>query len=296
MLSSLIGAALVLFTLRDVVFELFQPSGSGSLSRAVSRGLWVAFRAAARRRPRVLPLAGPTILASVLFVWALLLIIGWALAYWPNMPGSFRFATSLQSTVGNQFVSAVYLSIVTLATLGFGDITPETPMLRIIAAVQGLVGFAFLTAGISWILSITPVLTRRRSFAHFLCMLSASLFGSGAADRTALTVPLFLTLSERLATLRTDLVNTPVTYYFHNSLDADSVAAQLPSLYALAQSLDQPGAPADVRDSSKLLCTAIDSFAIVLANRFLRTGEASTASVLKEYAVDHGRAIHRRER
>jgi len=290
MLAAFVGAALVVFTLRDVVHELFQPSGSGTLSRLVSRGLWRLFRAAAQRRPRLLPLAGPTIVASVLTVWALLLIIGWALMYWHGLPEEFRFSNALEPAERNQFLTSIYISIVTLSTLGFGEITPETTPLRIVAGVQGLVGFGFLTAGISWILSITPVLTRRRSFAHFLNLLSASGFGDHERVHAELPTPLLLLLSERLATLRVDLINTPVAYYFHQDSESDSLAKHLPALHMLAQAIEKSDRPAAMCDSGSLLHASIKSFADVLASRFIMISEgASTSEILMAYAADHRR-------
>ena len=43
------------------------------------------------RGHRLFPLAGPVALVVVITTWALLLIVGWALIYWPHMPGGFRF-------------------------------------------------------------------------------------------------------------------------------------------------------------------------------------------------------------
>nr|WP_281360133.1 potassium channel family protein [Isoptericola halotolerans] len=59
-------------------------------------------------------------------------------------------------------VDALYLSLVSLTTVGYGDITPLTPWLRIAAPVEGLLGFALLTAAVSWVLQVYPALTRRR--------------------------------------------------------------------------------------------------------------------------------------
>lgn len=48
----------------------------------------------------------------------------WALVYWPQLSAEFRFASGLDAAQPTNFWAAVYVSSVTLATLGYGDITP----------------------------------------------------------------------------------------------------------------------------------------------------------------------------
>ncbi|MFF8942469.1 potassium channel family protein [Streptomyces sp. NPDC014864] len=60
---------------------------------------------------------------------------------------------------------SVYLSLVTVATLGLGDIAPSADWLRIVAPLEAMVGFVLLTATVSWILGIYPALARRRALA-----------------------------------------------------------------------------------------------------------------------------------
>lgn len=292
--SMIAGAILIFVTLRDVLHELFQPSGAGSISQSMSRGLWSTFRRISVHRPRILPLAGPLIVASVLTFWAILLILGWALLYWPWMPQSFHFADRIQASAGSDFIDAIYLSAVSLSTLGFGEITPETPVLRLVVGAQGLVGFGFLTAGISWILSITPVLSRRRAFAHFLALLAQPERGDHPVDDRDVLKPLLLSLTESMSRLRTDLINTPVAYYFHRMAGTDSLAAQLPGLYRRAQAMrESSAAPAP---HAAMLCAAIDSFAAALTQRHLRCGSASTVEILRAYADDHRRGQGDHER
>ena len=57
--ATLLGAALILLTLRDVLHEIFHPSGTGSASGALARATWRLSRRLAGRFPGVLPLAGP---------------------------------------------------------------------------------------------------------------------------------------------------------------------------------------------------------------------------------------------
>jgi hypothetical protein len=61
------------------------------MSRSLMYVVWRGFRHVAARRPVLLELAGPFTLLSVIATWTLLLWIGWALVYWPRLPGEFLF-------------------------------------------------------------------------------------------------------------------------------------------------------------------------------------------------------------
>lgn len=148
------GIILVALSLRDILHELFHPGGSGGIARRLMSGMWRVFRRIGRRWPSALLLAGPIILVAVLTVWALMLGVGWALVYWPFLPDEFRFASPLIPSEHHRFADALYVSLVALSTLGFGDITPTNAWLRIAATAEGFIGFGLLTAGISWILML----------------------------------------------------------------------------------------------------------------------------------------------
>lgn len=55
-------------------------------------------------------------------------------------PGSFRFADDL----GSSSVSLLYLSIVTITTLGYGEITPVSDLARLLAGMEAMTGTLFI--------------------------------------------------------------------------------------------------------------------------------------------------------
>lgn len=59
----------------------------------------------------------------------------------------------------------------TLTTLGYGDVTPVSDWLRLLAPLEAAVSFALLTAGVAWLMSIYPILARRRALAHEVTLL-----------------------------------------------------------------------------------------------------------------------------
>ncbi len=55
-------------------------------------------------------------------------------------PGSFRFPPGVMIIDGRSWTHFYYFSIVTLATLGYGDITPIHPIARNLVMVEALIG------------------------------------------------------------------------------------------------------------------------------------------------------------
>src|ERR671917_470610 len=165
LLATLVGAILIIVALSDIFQTLFHPSGKGSLSRTLIYGIWKATRLVVSRYPRVLQLAGPLGFLVTLAAWTVLLTLGWAFVYWPHLPNGFSFDPGMDPSRNAGFSSALYFSIVSLATLGYGDIVPDAKWLRIIAPAQALTGFGLLTASITWLLLIFPALSYRRAFA-----------------------------------------------------------------------------------------------------------------------------------
>jgi voltage-gated potassium channel len=77
----------------------------------------------------------------LLLSWASLLLF--AAGYWAlsTIPGEFVGLTTR--------VDALYFTVITLATVGYGDITPAGQTSRVVVMIQLLYSFAFLAAGLT---------------------------------------------------------------------------------------------------------------------------------------------------
>ncbi|MGB3683617.1 MAG: potassium channel family protein [Rubrobacteraceae bacterium] len=282
----------MLVVLRDVFHQLFHPGGSGHLSDMLARSVWRMFQRLNTRYSAPLGLAAPTALVVVITSWTALLAVGWALVYWPYMPESFLYSTGLSPSANAGFIDAFYLSLMTMTTLGYGDITPTAGMLRVLNPVQSLIGFGLLTASVTWVLSIYPALSRRRTLAQEISLLhiAESKGAKDISEMDAQTVEqLFRDLASRLAGVRNDLRQFGITYYFHGSDEHSALAAGLPYVAHLAKRGRRDGHPEEVRLSSDMLAAALDDFADALAPRFLALDHPATTKVLEAYARDHRR-------
>lgn len=178
------------------------------------------------------------------------------------------------------------MSLVTLATLGLGDISPAESWLRLVSPLEALIGFALLTAAVSWVLAIYPALARRRVLAIRLAHLHRSAPTVDQFDCT-MGATLLESLATDVARVRIDFTQYAEAYYFHDGEDHSSLAATIGYAADLAHRGQAARRP-DVRLTGDLLASALDDLAAILDERFLHTGGTPT-QVFAAYAADHGR-------
>ncbi|MGW6788468.1 potassium channel family protein [Streptomyces chartreusis] len=285
-LVSLVGAGLVMVSLRDLFHTLWHPTRHGGLSRLVMTVLWRLARHLRARR-RVVGLVGPLAMVTVVGMWTGTVIIGWAVVYWPHMPEAFSFSPGSKAAQEPALLDSLYLSLVTVATLGLGDIAPGEGWLRLISPLEALVGFALLTATVSWVLEIYPALTRRRVLAIRLALLRDADPQTEHLDSTTGAL-LLESLATEVVRVRIDFTQYAEAYYFHDGDDHSSLAAMVGFASALAQRGHTARRP-EVRLAGDLLAGALADLAAILDQRFLHTG-GPPEQVFAAYATDHGRS------
>ncbi|MGY1856905.1 potassium channel family protein [Modestobacter sp. SYSU DS0290] len=286
-----VGGLVVLLGLRDVFQTLWHPTGSGWLSSHLMSAVW---RLARRRREggHSGVLAGPTSMVLVIVAWVAVLVLGGALVYGPHMSDGFLLGSSLDPSQRGGWLDALYTSTVTLATLGFGDVTPAADWLRIVVPVQALLGFGLLTASVTWVLQIYPALVRRRVLALRLAGLRRVRAARFTGDpQGQLAAPVLEGLAGDLVQVRVDLTQYSETYYFRDGVEEASLAAMLGTALEFRDAARE--APRqDVRVAGELLGLAVEDFAGILDERFLHVG-AGVDEVLEAYAADHGHRVVR---
>ncbi len=287
--STAAGVLLVALVLRDVFDRLWHPSARGGLSQWLLAGVW-RLTAPVRRRPgrspRAVELTGSAAMVSVVGSWVLLVVAGWTLVYLPHMPDGFLLAPGAEAS--SPFLDALYLSLVTLSTLGFGDVVPATGWLRVAVPLEALAGFALLTSAVTWVLQIYPVLSRRRVLAARLSLLRTSVPDDAPVDGEART-RLLEELAVDLVRIRVDLVQHAETYYVADGRPDVSLAAGLDVAARLAGQGRCCPEPA-LRAAATLLGTALAELTGLLDRDFLHTG-APVDGVLRAYAADHGHPL-----
>ncbi|MEE2032552.1 potassium channel family protein [Rhodococcus chondri] len=282
---TVLGVMLVAVALRDIFATLWHPRGLGTVCRWVFGMIWrVAGRV--RRRGRALGSAGPMGMVATVALWATMIVVGWALIYLPHMPAGFSFAPSLQPQESSDPVEALYLSLVTVATLGYGDITPVYPALRLLVPLQALIGFVLFTAAISWVLQIYPALLRRRAAARSVSLLDSTDSAEvAAAGDTSVACALLDGVTDALTTVELDLMQYRETYFFRETEADRSLAATLAYVPELAKA-GQRSSAMEVRRAAVRLDEQLRSLTGHLDDQYLRTG-GSPAQICAAFAADH---------
>lgn len=285
-LSVVVGVALILVGLRDLFHTLFHPAGRGGVSTWVMRETW---RVSRRLRGSPSPLAGPVGIVLVTVVWAALQVCGWALIYLPQMPEGFSFAPGTNPDRYPDLFSSIYLSLVTLGTLGYGDVVATTPVLRILAPLQALTGFILFTAAVSWIMQLYPALNRRRTS----CLRIRSLVEGGFAsrlerDQAYETDALVMNeIASALAHIRVDLTQSAETYYFAEKDRSLALPQAMTAAWNIAKTAEKSRTPTVVA-AGEVLTVAVSDVATLLQHEFLQQADDDTPAIIDAAARDQG--------
>lgn len=260
-LLTLAGAALILVALRDIFETLFHPSGRGVLGRSVAHGIWHATHRL--HSGRGAPIwAGPLGYIAVLAAWTAMLVVGWALIFLPHLPEGFHFS-GLDPDEHRSFADALYISLVNLTSLGYGDISPEADLLRLLGPVETLFGLGLLTASISWLVSIYGALRRREALTHEIHLLREAERRLGepiAAAEPALLERMLYSLGQQTIEVRRDLIHLPILNYFQSEEERaarEDLRGFMRELVGQARDEDRPSA---LRLQAEMLAMALDDF------------------------------------
>ncbi len=276
------GICVLIFAFREIFQDLFHPTQSGTFSDWVGRTSFRVFR----HWPSLLSLAGPLTLVIVIFSWAVLQAVGFALIYWVAFPSGFEFPNT-PPPAGAGFGTMLYFSVQVMTTLGLGDLLPLHSWLRVLVSLQALTGFALLTASVSSIVLIYPALARMRCLARRTETLLQAAQKSGIDVVSGDAEYLLGGLAVDVIRTRVDFIHFPVIYYFHSDHRRSSLAHSLPHLLRFAETGSRPDAPEAVRFASAALHTALEDLAHTLASRFLHADCTDPASIFRAYAKDH---------
>ncbi len=200
--------------------------------------------------------------------------------YQTRLPDGFTFVSGLTPDNYDSFAGAINLSLGSLMTLSTG-VYSKSSWLQILMGTESVLGFVLLTASISWILSIYPVVEHRRSTARQATLLRASEL-SGSADLPHISdtdiQQILVKFVTQLTTLRNELTRFPITYYFYEQDRETALAAILPYLSDLAeQNVKRTGAAGLIANS---LGRAIDDYL-----RFITCAFLDNKSDLREEAL-----------
>ena len=89
----------------------------------------------------------------------LLLGLLWSLLYGLAgrlIPDAFVFSAGPPASRSMQGFTALYFSLITLATVGYGDIVPVAGVVRMLAAMEAIIGMFYVALLIARLVSLYP--------------------------------------------------------------------------------------------------------------------------------------------
>ena len=219
------GIALIALAATDLALTVLHPTLRGPISHLVTRGAWVATRrlACAVRRPAVMSFAAPAAMIAQFLAWVTALWIGFGLIYLASVD-RLSYAPSVDFGERDP-AEALYLSATALTTVGFGDVVASSDALRFVTVLEAASGLAVITAAITYLISVYPLVSDLHS--------AARVAGSDGDEKRPVTLILYggssaLTdLHSRLIRVHQDTKRFPVLYYFHADDEAESLLALL---------------------------------------------------------------------
>jgi hypothetical protein len=285
-LYSILGFLLIAAALVDVFQTLFHPAGRGAMSDWTARLTWRVFRVIAAKRPGVLTYAGPTAILLIIISWAGLTWLGFALIYLPRIGSSFDF-TAPGGSPHQGITEAMSISIGALITLSEGAYA-KFHWLQLARGTEAVIGFGLLTASVSWLLSIYPVLETRRSLAQGATLLHNAERENRIDlihDAPEKAQDWIFNLGTELAALRNQMAQFPITYYFDMGEPQTALTGALAYLHELAARATAQRI-AGLKMAGTVLGGAVESFLEMLARDFLSMSTEDKQAILRAYASE----------
>jgi hypothetical protein len=271
---TLLGVGLLAATLADLALTLLHPSRRGPFTWPISHGVYWFTHALARRRAdphSVLSFAGPLAMAAHMGVWVFGCWMGYTLIYLGHIDS---FTSTSDSFGDHGLLEAMYISGVSLTTIGFGDIVAGTDALRLVTTLEGGTGFVVISGSISYLLSVYPKVSQMRCAA-------ARMYDSDSLSPQGAKRFIVSGRSAELSQLHRDLVEAhqdlkrfPVLALFHPTDARESLSTLFEGAFWVSSQLrwetsatDLPYAPFYAQALHSALASIMDELAAHLTLR-----------------------------
>jgi hypothetical protein len=244
-LPGLLGIALILFVIYDVLWTTLRLSGAGPLTSWVTTLLWrLSLRLT--RSHRALAIAGFWIVLFTVGLWIGLVWIGWTFVLGMD-PRAVVNATSGQPAV---FLERLYFAGSTLITLGLGDYQAAGKGWQVLTSVAAANGFFLVTLVITYLLPLVQAVQQRREVAVYISSLGETpedvLLRAWNGTGFGRLPDHLVTLTRSLMQLGQAHLNYPVLHCFHSREREAAIApmiAVLDESLTLIEGLDSPLRP-----------------------------------------------------
>lgn len=216
--ATFLGALLVAFTFHDLISTTVSvASGAGPLTGRLSSGIWRASLWLCRRLaiPGALRRAGPLILFTVISVWTVLLILGWALVF-----GQPETIVTVSDGKPTAFLGNVYFASATVTGIGSPGLATSQDGWQLVEQLAAASGVALLGLSIAYVVPIVQAVVTKREIAAYVHTLGDDANeivrrAWNGDDLGELDLHL-ISLTAQLAGLTERYLAYPIVHYFHS--------------------------------------------------------------------------------
>ncbi|AQQ54536.1 potassium channel family protein [Planococcus lenghuensis] len=211
------GVFILLFVITDLLWTtLWVDGGAGPISSRLTTVIWKGLRFITKDRSKLLSLAGPIILVSILFMWILSIWAGWVFLF----TGDENSLIDTRDDEPITWAARIYFVAYTMFTMGNGDFSPKDGFWQIATSLTTASGMLFVTLSVSYVLSVLGGVTQKRSFAEGVTgqgEKSEIIVKQGWNGKDYSNIDLFLKdYSAQLSTLTQQHKAYPILHYYHS--------------------------------------------------------------------------------
>lgn len=162
---TLLGLALVFVTIADALATTMQLGRGGSLSSIAARLIWKFFTHMPKWPGKFFQtLAGPAVMAGVVFTWVIGLWLGWFLV----LAADVNAVVDTRTEVAADLWSRLYFTGYSVVTLGVGDFKPGTTFAQMITIFAAMSGFFIFTLAIAYAAPVLNAVVSNRHVAGYI--------------------------------------------------------------------------------------------------------------------------------
>lgn len=220
---------------------------------------------------------------TVILCWDCLLVGGFALIYC-GMPSGQLIGPpqAMAHATASKYLESLYISLGSFDTFQTFNLWPQKDWLRLVIAVEGLIGISMITASVSWLVLLYPAYARSRHFGRRVSSLLEAEHRAAESIVRELGAMLLLELAKGVLQFRLDVILFPILMYFYPTDESATVSHVLPDLTRLASE-----AAASEHCNCKIagiqLQVALEALSEVLASRVLSMKHDNVLEVFEAF-------------
>jgi hypothetical protein len=275
----IVGILIVLYGLLQVFRDIFHPTASGSLSDGVGRIV-----SATMKHTRFRPAVGAVSLVLTILCWVAILVAGFGLIYSGLLGAEVTVSQGpIPSGWPHTFLRSLYLSLGSFDTFQTFNLSAQTEWLRLVIAIEGLIGISMITASISWLVLLYPALERTRQFARLASSWLEAEQRTGIGLLEQQGTPAMRDITRGVLQFRLDIILFPILLNFYSTNDRATVGFVLPAVLKLAVDGSEAARDPSIRLASTQLHIALEDLCKILAERVLHRERLDMQAVLESF-------------